>query len=491
MHERSNSERTLPHNLDAERSVLGSCLLHAESVPEVAAVLNPHDFYLVRHEVIFRALLAVHADKGVTDPISVAEELHQGSRLEEVGGHPQLLDLLEGVVTAAGVIQHAEIVLEKARQRRLIEKCFDVASRCFDGECADGLTARLREITEPIGGTSGSVLPLMSLADLGATGQRDQLVDGLLFADSLNALCGPQKQFKTVVADALLCAVAEGSEFLGRKVERPGLCIDFALEGMAGKPARYRAQLGVPRFNDTSDPVHKRLFLLPVVPDITTTAGQDLVLRTIENVCKRTGETLRAAKYDTVARAMATARLDENSTAEMGAWIAGLDRIRTQIPHAQLLVHHTGKNGLERGSSALPGAVDLLAFVQKTGHCEAKVTVRDARDIEVPNPWLVRFAPVVVGQLANGRPVTAMRIDSVQVMTAASITETPEKPTSRHAILELADEAGDEGFDFKSAKAATTKAGSTTSYLLKKLTGAELQEFTAPDGTKKWRRRPR
>ena len=45
----------------------------------------------------------------------------------------------------------------------------------------------------------------------------------------------------------------------------------------------------------------------------------------------------------------------------MGAFVAGLDRIRAEYPCAQEVVHHTGKNGIvERGSTALAGAA-LLA----------------------------------------------------------------------------------------------------------------------------------
>lgn len=482
-------DRHLPHNLDAERSVLGACLLHADTVPEVAKALEPRDFHLHRHEVIFRAILATHADRGATDPIVVGEELGRLGKLEEAGGYPHLLDLLESVVTAAGVHYHVEIVAEKARLRRLIDSCRDVVHRAQGGTPATELATDLAKAAERERVSSFARLPLLSLADLGAMGQRGQLVDGLIFADSLNAFCGMQKSFKTVIADALCVAVAEAGEFLGRRVLHPGLVIDFALEGMGGKPARYRAHLGVARFNDTTDVVHRRLFLHGTAPDITATAGQDLVLRTIEEWQKKTGEPLRLTKWDTVARAMSVARLDENSTQDMGAWIAGLDRIRSRIQHAQLLVHHTGRSGLERGSTALPGAVDLLAMVEKTGRCEARFRVRDARDLEVPNPLLIRLSPVVVGQYPDGRPVTAMRVDTVNETVAEAHDETPRKSTTKQALLELADQSGTEGFDFPAAMAATGKVKSTTSQALAGLGGTHLQEFQATDGTKRWRRR--
>jgi hypothetical protein len=188
---------------------------------------------------------------------------------------------------------------------------------------------------------------------------------------------------------------------------------------------------------------------------------------------------------------MSVAHLDENSTKDMGAWIAGLDRIRSRIPHAQVLLHHNGKNGMERGSTALPGAVDLLAFVEKTDRFEARFRVRDARDIEVPNPLLVRFASVVVGAYSNGKPITAMRIDSCTETVASASDQSAENRTARQALLDLADASGTEGFDFDEAMAATGRAKSTTSEALGKMVGTDLQEFRSTDGTKRWRRRAR
>lgn len=472
------------HNLDAERSVLGACLLDAHAVPAIAARLTPNDFFPRRHQLVFRAIVSACAEFRATDPIVVGDTLKKLGLLHEAGGHELLLDLLEAVTTPAGVAHHVEIVREIAWRRRLMARCREVIERAGNGDERAALAEALRGALEDGDSPISDSLPIMSLADLGTLGNRDELVAGLIFADSLNAFCGPQKSFKTVLADRLICAIATGTEFLGHKVILPGLCIDFALEGLHGKPNRYRAQLGVDAFNDQTNRLHKRLFLSAVVPDITSIAGQDQVLRAIENVVKRTGETLRAVKYDTVARAMSVARLDESSTQDMGAWVAGLDRIRSRIPHAQLLIHHSGKNGLERGSSALPGAADLFAFVRKTGPTEAHFSVRDARDIEAPPAVLVGFEPVVVGKHPDGREVTAMRV-ATHRPAGSELTEDQTKSPSRTALEKLATDTGYAGFDFAQAMDVTGLAKSTTSNLLKKM---RFEKFRA-SGEDRWRRR--
>jgi len=125
--------RGVPQNLDAERSVLGALLLHMDAVVDVT-FLKPDDFYLPRHQQIYTSILAAYNNRNATDPIVVGEELSREGRLEEVGGHEQLMDLMEGVITAAGVVYHAEIVREKAIARKLLETCLDVARKAYDNE---------------------------------------------------------------------------------------------------------------------------------------------------------------------------------------------------------------------------------------------------------------------------------------------------------------------------------------------------------------------
>jgi replicative DNA helicase len=113
--------RTVPHNLDAERSVLGALLLHGseEVIGEVSQALQADDFFLAPHRLIFRAILTTFDRVAHSDPITVAEELERLGSLAEAGG----------VLSPAGVLYHAEIVREKAMQRKLLETCLDIA-RC-------------------------------------------------------------------------------------------------------------------------------------------------------------------------------------------------------------------------------------------------------------------------------------------------------------------------------------------------------------------------
>lgn len=125
--------RGVPQNLEAERSVLGALLLHADAVCDVG-FLKPDDFYLPRHQVIFESIVSAFNARNQTDPIAVEEDLSRRGRLEEAGGREVLLDLLESVVSAAAVAYHAEVVREKAIQRRLLETCLNVARLSYENQ---------------------------------------------------------------------------------------------------------------------------------------------------------------------------------------------------------------------------------------------------------------------------------------------------------------------------------------------------------------------
>lgn len=155
----SSTPGEVPHNLEAERSVLGACILHPDAVPEVSAILKPGDFYDLRHAVIYRAMLVTHAQAGATDPIALGEELRRIGRMEEAGNHSYLLDLVDSVVTAAGVQHHAGIVRDHARRRSMLTLASAVQRCVADGmsptNIATEIERRLREVITPHTGSAG------------------------------------------------------------------------------------------------------------------------------------------------------------------------------------------------------------------------------------------------------------------------------------------------------------------------------------------------
>jgi len=126
-------DRLPPQNLDAERGLLGSILLVNDVLDDISDVLTADHFYLDAHQQIYRAILGLR-DSGVHgfDPVTVAEVLDRQNQLQEIGGVDYLLEILNAVPHAAHAKYYADIVCNKAVQRRLIAACTEILRDSYD-----------------------------------------------------------------------------------------------------------------------------------------------------------------------------------------------------------------------------------------------------------------------------------------------------------------------------------------------------------------------
>ncbi|MES1158005.1 MAG: DnaB-like helicase N-terminal domain-containing protein, partial [Haliangium ochraceum] len=126
----SNPGRSPPHNLDAERSVLGGVFIKPTSFDEVATALQIDDFFLPAHREIFEAMLAIDKRRQPLDVIAVADELRVRGMIARLeGGELYLLTLTNSVPTAENIAHYTRLVKEKATLRRLIAACAEIQSR--------------------------------------------------------------------------------------------------------------------------------------------------------------------------------------------------------------------------------------------------------------------------------------------------------------------------------------------------------------------------
>lgn len=124
--------RTPPHNLDAERSVLGSILLDNEVYASLEGKLGPEHFYKEGHRKVWRAIERLFRRAEPMDLVTLAEELRQSGDLEAVGSVPYLIGLAEGVPTAAYADSYATIVREKAVLRDLISASGTILQAAYE-----------------------------------------------------------------------------------------------------------------------------------------------------------------------------------------------------------------------------------------------------------------------------------------------------------------------------------------------------------------------
>lgn len=121
-----------PHNLDAERSTLGSLLIDGESIMKIADLLQADDFYHESHGMVYQVIFDLFDRRTPIDLLTVANMLEERKHLEKVGGASYLAGLADEVPTATNVYQYALIVKNKSTLRRLIKAGSEITSCGFN-----------------------------------------------------------------------------------------------------------------------------------------------------------------------------------------------------------------------------------------------------------------------------------------------------------------------------------------------------------------------
>jgi replicative DNA helicase len=128
------TDKTLPHNADAERTVLGAVLVDNAAFNSAAEILTRDDFYREGHRRIFDAMAALAERSHPIDLVTLKDELVRESALEAVGGAAYLGSLVDGVPRITNVDQWAKIIKEKAVLRNLIHAGNRIVQSAFEAD---------------------------------------------------------------------------------------------------------------------------------------------------------------------------------------------------------------------------------------------------------------------------------------------------------------------------------------------------------------------
>ena len=140
----------LPANLDAERLLLGSILLDGGVLVEKAAALQPGDFSLDKHQIIFRRMVDIHERGETVDRIVLANELKNHNELDSVDGLSYLISLDDGLPRLPNLNGYVKIVRVNSALRKMCYISQAVMNRCMtrDGEPGEILEQAERLISE-------------------------------------------------------------------------------------------------------------------------------------------------------------------------------------------------------------------------------------------------------------------------------------------------------------------------------------------------------
>jgi len=112
--------RIPPHNIEAEKSVLGALMLDKDAIIKVANLIRLGDFYKDAHNLIYESMLELYEKREPIDVLSLSNILEEKGKLENIGGSSYLTELVNSVPSSSNVAHYAKVVQKKSTLRKLI-----------------------------------------------------------------------------------------------------------------------------------------------------------------------------------------------------------------------------------------------------------------------------------------------------------------------------------------------------------------------------------
>ncbi len=124
-------KRILPHNVEAEQSVISSMLMGREAIETASEILSGDDFYQHQYGLVFEAIVELYNEGKAVDLITLQDRLRQKNLPPEISDMEFVRDLLAAQTTSVNVKEYSTIVSEKALLRRLIKASEEVENACY------------------------------------------------------------------------------------------------------------------------------------------------------------------------------------------------------------------------------------------------------------------------------------------------------------------------------------------------------------------------
>lgn len=159
-------ERPLPHDLTAERAVLGAILVSPDALDIAVDILEPEDFFRAAHRRIFEGMMHLGENSQEIDFVTLRSDLSRTGHLDEIGGPAYIASLSDGVPRSANVEHYARIVRELSQLRAAIYTSNKLRAEAYASEKPSSeLLADAAESLLDLSGASVAVKPV-KLGDL-------------------------------------------------------------------------------------------------------------------------------------------------------------------------------------------------------------------------------------------------------------------------------------------------------------------------------------
>ncbi|MEK7193153.1 MAG: replicative DNA helicase [Patescibacteria group bacterium] len=146
--------RVPPHDIEAEKALLGSVMVAPEIIYEIFDVVNPESFYSERHRIIFKTIMELLAATRPIDLLSVSSHLKEKNQFDSIGGASYIAEISNSAPSASNAKYYAEIVQKKSILRNLIAAA-DYVTEIGYGE-VDDIEAMLDRSEKALFGVTNS-----------------------------------------------------------------------------------------------------------------------------------------------------------------------------------------------------------------------------------------------------------------------------------------------------------------------------------------------
>ncbi len=128
----SDALKIPPHDVEAEKSVLGGVLIDSSAIILVAEFLKSEHFYLSEHQEIYSSMLILFEKQQPIDLVTLSDRLKSEGVLKKVGGKSYLSELINTVPTSAYIEHYGRIIVSHYVKRKLIELSSRIVEKAFD-----------------------------------------------------------------------------------------------------------------------------------------------------------------------------------------------------------------------------------------------------------------------------------------------------------------------------------------------------------------------
>lgn len=123
--------RQMPHDENAEKSVLGAMLYDREAISSVMEIINSEDFYRSDYGMIYDAILEVYNSSETVDPVTVSAKLQEKNAPDQISSIEYLAQLIAFVPSSVGAESYANIVKKESLRRNIIKVNHDIENDCY------------------------------------------------------------------------------------------------------------------------------------------------------------------------------------------------------------------------------------------------------------------------------------------------------------------------------------------------------------------------